>query len=136
MRHSSVDNGDSNGTNLVSKSINYSFFAIFLNNEAIFSKDYHIFMGVKLTRTRGDDTSSVINSSLWICESSPSNNLIQIFSSLLLPCVSSRKIYIWISRRNGWWYAWEGSIDSASSSCNSFQGISEFISFIFGSFWL
>ena len=58
MCHSSVDNGDSNGTNLVSKSINNSLFARFQNNEAIFSKDYHICMGVNLNRTRGDDTSS------------------------------------------------------------------------------
>ena len=91
IRHSSVDNGESNGTNLVSKSINNSFFAIFRNDEAIFSKNSHICMGVKLNRTRGSNSSIVRNSSLWICDSYPSSHPVQIFSSLLLPCVSSRK---------------------------------------------
>ena len=106
IRHSSVNNGDSNGTNLVSKSINNSFFARFRNNEAIFSKNYHICMGVNVTRTRGDDTSSVRNSSLWICDSSPSKNLIQILSSLLLPHVISRNNKIWRISSNKWFYAW------------------------------
>ena len=64
IHHSSVDNRDSNGTNLVSKSINNSFFNIFRNDEAIFSKNSHICMGVKFTRTRGNDTRSVRNYSL------------------------------------------------------------------------
>ena len=136
IHHSSFNNENSSGTNLASKSIKNSLFARFRNDEAIFSKKYHICMGVKLTRTRGDDTISAINSSLYICESFPSNNPIQIFSSLLLPCFGSRNNKIRSSRRNRWWYVWEGYIDSASIICNSFQDNNELISLVFGSFWL
>ena len=105
IRHISADNGDINGTNLVSEGINNSFFARFRNDESIFSKYYHICMGVKLTRTRGNDTNSVRNSSLWIGESSPSSNMIQIFSSLLLSHISSRNNNFWSSSSKRWWYA-------------------------------
>ena len=117
--HGSVGNRESNGTSLVSKRNNNRLFSRFRNIEAIFSKDYHICMGINLTGTKGNDTSSVINPSLWIFESSPSNNPIQIFSTLLITRISRRNNRIWSSRGNRWWDAWEVSIDSSSNICNS-----------------